>query len=81
MIDTEVFLFGGMPERPNPVYGRDSHANVHCRMTRSTVEPQLTGVSRDPENARQEEIVLQEITVDVEAGTIEFGPFLPSKKN
>jgi hypothetical protein len=36
-LEVEVFLFGGVPERPEPVYGRDSHANVETRTTRSPI--------------------------------------------
>ena len=75
MIELEVFLFGGVPEIPNPVYGRDSYGNVHARLTR-------TGIGRSqrrgsPETGRESEILLQKIRIDSDAGTIEFGEFLP----
>lgn len=35
MLKVEVYLFGGEPERPNPVYGNDAHQNVRVRNTRT----------------------------------------------
>lgn len=41
ILDLEVFLFGGVPERPEPVYGRDANDHVQCRTTRSQCAPPI----------------------------------------
>lgn len=35
VLKLEVYLFGGVPERPEPVFGRDANASVLSRTTRS----------------------------------------------
>jgi|GEM_PF-4762527 len=41
VLDLEVFLFGGVPERPDPVYGRDNNDHVLSRTTRAEAIPVL----------------------------------------
>lgn len=36
--ELELFLFGGVPETPDPVYERDFHSHSESRMTRKPME-------------------------------------------
>jgi len=72
LVELEVFLFQGVPERPNPVYGRDSYANVHLRTTRSNIENNQDQMKRSPAGH-----VLQSVSVDFPSGKILFSKFSP----
>ena len=39
IIELEVCLFGGVPERPEPVYERDYHTYYEVRTTRTPIPP------------------------------------------
>lgn len=39
IINFEVFLFHGVPERPNPVFGRDANDSVTVRQSREHFLP------------------------------------------
>jgi hypothetical protein len=73
LIELEVFLFQGVPERPNPVYGRDSYASVHSRTSRANVEHCQDETQRSPVGH-----MLQRISVDFQSGEITFSSFIPS---
>lgn len=72
MIDVEVFLFDGIPEQPNPVYGRDSYQSVLARRTRSEVERSL------PAACEPSGELLQKITIDFDKDLIAFSAFKAS---
>jgi len=74
LIELEVLLFQGVPERPNPVYGRDSYASVHSRNSRASAEHHQDEMQRSPAMH-----VLQRISVDFQSGKIEFSDFTPSE--
>ena len=76
-IELEVFLFGGVPERPNPVYGRDGYENVVSRNTRSTVDECSFPRRKIQQRESPEEPILQTFVINFEEGTIEFGEFRP----
>lgn len=76
MIDFEVFLFQGVPERPDPVFGRDSHSSVHLRHTRRNVETTENHANGE-DNASNAGRVLQEMWIDPDSGDLVFGPPLP----
>lgn len=75
MIELDVFLFGGVPEIPNPVYGRDAYASVQSRLTRSG----LSG-RRIEDKSRKFARTLQNITVNLKDDTLEFGKFIPDEE-
>ena len=74
MIELEVFLFAGVPERPNPVYGRDSYANVRYRTTRALAVQELS-LAKYTEGPPED--MLQKISINPETGKIEFGEYHP----
>lgn len=59
IIELEVFLFGGVPERPEPVYGHDANDSVVSRTTRAHCVPQTPLLCGSRE-------VVREITLDIE---------------
>jgi hypothetical protein len=62
LVDLEVFLFQGVPERPNPVYGRDSFSSVASRMSREIVNPDHRENDSEPE--ADEELWIDLLTGD-----------------
>lgn len=72
MIELDVFLFQGVPERPNPVYGRDSFASVQSRTSREIVEGTPDVVARAAKGQ-----VVQVVTVNLVTGELSFGEFMP----
>jgi hypothetical protein len=74
MIEVEVFLFGGVPEFANPVYGHDAHRYVHSRLTRTGIDggaPPAEEALLPPSGKHNR----QEIIIDHATGTIEFRTF------
>ncbi len=74
LIELEVFLFQSVPERPNPVYGRDSFANVISRTSREAVNGRgtTTGNVRDDSSELD---ILGEMVIDYANRSISFSPF------
>ncbi len=71
VLELEVLLFGGVPEKPEPVYGRDSHAHVQSRTTRTGIAP-ATMSTEDLQGP-----VVENFTVNFETGEISYGEYVP----
>ena len=71
-VELEVFLFGGMPELPNPVYGRDTYSHVHFRTSRSMAEVD----DLDDSAICVQGTEVQSIQVDAD-GRVTFSQFRP----
>ncbi|HUQ69289.1 MAG TPA: hypothetical protein VM165_07200 [Planctomycetaceae bacterium] len=71
MIELDVFLFGGVPELPDPIFGRDFLDYSQSRLTRSGVED--GSHSHKPLKLKPEHI-LQKVIIDFQTGTIRSTP-------
>ncbi|GEM_PF-2764729 len=74
MIEHDVFLWEGVPERPSAVYGRDGNDHVLSRggLTRESLDADLTPT----DGARH---VFERMRVNFETGEITFSKFEPLK--
>jgi len=71
IMELEVFLFGGVPEMPEPVYERDSHTHSQVRTTRTPIE-----ASALPNNEANE-VSMGYVEMDLATGELTFSRFVP----
>ena len=70
IIELEVFLFGGVPELPEPVYERDYHTYHEVRTTRNPIPPvRHRGAGGAPS--------LGYIEIDLDSDEMTFSEFVP----